>query len=94
MKSVLGVMMLALGLVACAVEPSSEPTGAVASAVSTNDERSAISESEELLDVTCVDVWECEICGSGNRTQNVLMKECSDGSATEIRRGPCGQPCF
>lgn len=93
-KSVLGLMMLAFGVAACAVESPADPaatTETMSSEITTADEAAA---SQSQLTATCFPVWECEICGSPNRTRNVLYSECDDGTWTIIRAGACGQACF
>jgi len=95
MKSVLALVVLAFGVAASTVESSADPVGTaetISSVISAADE--AVAAAESPLAASCVPVWECEICGSGNRTKNVLYSECDDGTWTVIRAGACGQACF
>jgi hypothetical protein len=93
MKSVLGFIVLAFGLAACAVDADTTDDttlSSVAAEVSVSEPESATAIDETSSSLGCVRVWECRECGNF-RTQNILVDACT---GEVVRARACGETCF
>jgi hypothetical protein len=92
MKNLLGSIVLALGLAACALDgDTTEDTAlsSVAAEVSVAEtDRAALDESTSQS-LSCL-VFQCRQC-SPFQTQNILVDICT-GEIVQAR--PCGEECF
>ena len=92
MKSVLGFIVLAFGLAACAVDADTTDDttrSSVAAEVSVSEPES-VTAIDETSSLGCVRVWECRECGNF-RTQNILVDACTR-EIVGVRA--CGEECF
>jgi hypothetical protein len=93
MKSVLGFIVLAFGLAACAVDADSiedKTLPAIATEVSVSELDSPTAIDESATTAACARIWECRDCGNF-RTQNILVDVCT---GEVVRARGCGEPCF
>jgi len=90
MKSFL--MLSIVNLMACGVESiatTEAPQATVSSAVPARSEATPVSAESESVTAaaSCFEEWDCRICGTPNRTQNILVEICDDGTETIISAG-------
>jgi hypothetical protein len=93
MKSVLGFIVLAFGLAACAVDADSiedKTLSSAATEVSVSELESITAIDESPTSQACARIWECRDCGNF-RNQNILVDVCT---GEIVRARGCGEPCF